>query len=858
MLIGDAECAHAIIKLMKFYNKTVAETLAAVGSSPNGLSVTMARRRLRRDGPNVVKVAGVPLWKRVLQPFANVMVVVLIVAGCLSLWQGSYIDATIIFAIIMASAVIDWVQQYSTSRILRSLREREVEQVEVIRGGESLRISAESLVVGDIFDIYEGQKVPADARVINAANLHVDESMLTGESMSVRKSPGVLRGDKEVYDQSNMLFSGSFVVTGGGQAVVVATANNTEFGKLAQLAGDTSMESPIQDKIDRLIRWVIGGVFVLAIVVFALELLRGESLIDSLQFVLAFAVSAVPESLPIAITAVLAMGMRRMAAHKALVRNMRAIENIGLTTVIATDKTGTLTENKLHVQSTWSPRFNDESFALQTSFALNTNNKGKANDPLDLAILSFLHEFKIDDPARVTQAELVQALPFDYLMAMSGNVWRFGRRYAIYVKGAPEKVLARCKLTDMQQRKAEVQLTDYASRGYRVIAFAKCERSTPIHSLSDLTETNLEFLGFTAVADQLRPKIELAVSTAQAAGIRVCMITGDHSETAYNIAEAVGIADNRGQVYDSHKLAKLSPEKLAQVVGSTRVYARVTPDTKHAILTELNKTEITAMTGDGVNDVPALTQAHVGIAMGSGSAIAKDASDIVLLDDNFRSIVVAVKEGRTIVANIRRMLVYLLATNAGEVLVTLGALLLGMPLPLVAVQILWINLATDTFLVIPLGVEPPRGNVMQHDPDDPDAPILNRYMIGQMIVSAMTIAGLTLAVFAYFNSVYGLHYARSAVFLVLIVIQWVNALLMRGSESVGKILRVRNHAFNMAIVGTVVLQTIVLIVPAFRQALHVDYLHSDVILACIAAMVITCGIIELYKWWARRREQRSK
>ena len=843
---------------MGFYNKTVTETLAAVGSSPSGLSTTVAHQRLRRNGPNLIKVAGVPLWKRILQPFANVMVVVLIVAGCLSLWQSSYVDAIIIFAIIMASAVVDWVQQYSTSRILRSLREREVEQVEVVRGGETMMVSAESLVVGDVFDIYEGQKVPADARIMAAANLHVDESMLTGESMSVRKSPNVLRGDREVYDQSNMLFSGSFVVAGGGQAVVVATANQTEFGRLAQLAGDTSMDSPIQDKIDRLIRWVIVAVLVLAVIVFALELLRGESFIDSLQFVLAFAVSAVPESLPIAITAVLALGMRRMAAHKALVRNMRAIENIGLTTVIATDKTGTLTENKLHVQSTWSPRFNDESFALQSSFALNTNSKGRANDPLDLALLNYLHDWKVDDPSRVTQAERVQTLPFDYLLAMSGNVWRFGRRYAVYVKGAPEKVLARCKLADTQLRRATEQLNEYAGRGYRVIALAKYERSTPIHNLSDLAESGLEFLGFIAVADRMRPRVELAVATAQAAGIRVCMITGDHSETAYNIAEAVGIADNRGQVYDSHKLAKLSPEKLAQVVGTTRVYARVTPDTKHAILTELNKTEVTAMTGDGVNDVPALAQAHVGIAMGSGSAIAKDASDIVLLDDNFRSIVVAVKEGRTIVANIRRMLVYLLATNAGEVLVTLGALLLGLPLPLVAVQILWINLATDTFLVIPLGVEPPRGNVMRRDPDDPAAPILNRYMVGQMVISALVIAGVSLSVFAYFNYVHGLHYARSAVFLVLIVIQWMNALLMRGWESVGKILRVRNRAFTTAIVGTVILQAIVLLVPIFRQALHVDYLHSDAILACLLSAVVTCGAIEIYKWWVRRREAKER
>lgn len=842
---------------MKFYNKTVTETLSAVGSSQNGLSAATARRRLHRDGPNIVKVAGVPLWKRIIQPFANVMIVVLVVAGCLSLWQKSYVDAIIIFVIIMASAIIDWVQQYSTSRILRKLREREVEKVEVLRGGSVITVSAESLVVGDVIMLQEGQKVPADARVMTSANLHVDESMLTGESMSVRKTPTVIQGNKEVYDQSNMVFSGSFVMAGSGQAVVVATANNTEFGRLAQLAGETSMESPIQTKIDRLIRWVIVGVLGLAIVVLALEMLRGESLISSIQFVLAFAVSAVPESLPIAITAVLAMGMKRMAAHKALVRNMRAIENIGLTTVIATDKTGTLTENKLQVQAIWSPKLDEEQFAGQVAFTMNVS-KGRVSDPLDQALVDYLHAMQIGDPAQSTKSELVQALPFDYLLAMSGNVWREDQRYVVYVKGAPERILSRCKLTDAQHKQASAKLMDYASRGYRMIAYARCENSRLIHNLSDVPESGLEFLGITAIADQLRPKIELAVRTAQEAGIKVCMITGDHSETAYNIAETVGIADDRGQVYDSHKLAKLSPEKLAQVVGNTRVYARVTPDTKHAILNELNKTEITAMTGDGVNDVPALTQAHVGIAMGSGSAIAKDASDIVLLDDNFRSIVVAVREGRTIVANIRRMLVYLLATNAGEVLVTLGALIIGLPLPLVAVQILWINLATDTFMVIPLGVEPPRGNVMRHAPDHPDAPILNRYMIGQMIVSALTIALVTLVAFDYFNSEHGLHYARSAVFLVLIVIQWVNALLMRGQESVWKILKVHNKAFALAMVGTMLLQAIVLLVPTFRTALHVDYLHSDAIVACIIGAIVTCVIMELYKMWARWQTSRQE
>lgn len=839
---------------MRYYNQSTEEIINHFKSSHRGLSGAEATKRLQKNGPNTITVKGTPLWQKIIEPFANIMMVVLFVAGLLGLWQGHVVDTVIIFAIIMASALIDWIQRYSTNRILHKLREQETERVEVIRNNDSQMVEPAELVVGDLIVLHEGQKVPADCRIIDSTNLHVDESMLTGESMSIKKTSSTIKGDREVYDQANMIFSGSFVVTGSAQAMVVATANDTEFGKIAVLAGNSATsESPIQQKIDRLVRQVVVAILILAIIVLCVQVGSGMQFIDSLQFVLAFAVSAVPESLPIAITVVLAIGMKRMAKHKALVRNIKAIENIGLVTVIATDKTGTLTKNELTVVDGWSAKYADSALALQLGFSV--SEVGKSGDPLDTALVNYLAQNNVSSEGLQTNANLVHAFPFEYDLVMSGNCWRFGAKYITYTKGAPEKIIALCKLTATEQHKAEEALANFTQNGYRVIAFCKVETDGEVAKLASVAKAKgqAELIGLVAIADRLRPRVDSAVKLAHSAGIRVAMVTGDHSETAYSIANVVGIADDRGQVYDSQKLSKLTPSKLAQVVGATRVYARVTPDTKHAILSELNKSEITAMTGDGVNDVPALTQAHIGIAMGSGSAIAKDASDVVLLDDNFRSIIVAVREGRTIISNIRRMLVYLLATNAGEVLVTIGALLIGLPLPLAAVQILWINLATDTFLVIPLGLEPARGDVMNRPPGNPNAGILNQFMVGQMILSASLIAIVTLAFFGWFYYTEGIDTARSAAFLVLIVIQWVNALLMRSSDSIGKILQVRNRAFSVAIIGTILLQTIILCIPEFRSALHVGDLSATTIGVSILAGALVGVVMEIYKFIIRKK-----
>jgi Ca2+-transporting ATPase len=841
--------SFGIIMLMLYYTNTSSKTLAELDSSENGLASSVAEERLRQYGPNTIRVSGEPLWHKVVEPFANVFMLVLFVAAIISVFHHALLDAIIIGVIMATSAIIYYVQQFSTERILRSLRKHEALAVEVLRDSKPVTIDSSLLVPGDVITLSEGEKIPADARLLTAHSFRIDESQLTGESVPIDKQTEALDGDREVYEQSNMVFQGSFVVAGTATAIITTTGNNTEFGHLAALSTDAGGKSPVQEKIDHFISRIIGVVAGIACVAFGLSLLRGMDITESLRFVMALSVSAVPESLPVAISVILVLGMRRMAAKKALVRTMRAIETIGAITTIATDKTGTLTKNQLTVQGTWHPHHGNEGFAHIIARSIN-HSSHKLHDPLDQALSAFAEL----EGAKAPRIAPMLSFPFEQIVAMSGNLWHNGAHYDLVLKGAPEHVLIRSDLTENEREQATIELHKLTEGGYRVIAVAHRSLIKPITELGELTRKDLlTFDGFVAVADILRPEAKKAISSALRAGVTVRMITGDHFETAYHIGRELGMLSSRDQVFDSRRMNVMSDGDLEKVVETTRVFSRVIPEHKYRILALLKKHNITAMTGDGVNDVPALTNAHVGVAMGSGAQIAKDAGDIILIDNNFKSIVDAMSEGRTIYANIRRMLFYLLSTNTGEVLTMIGSLAIGLPIPVVPVQILWINLVTDTSMVIPLGLEPGEKSTMTKKPNRSDAPIFGKFLISRMILVAVTMAILTISMYAMYSARYGHEYGRTIAFSALVVMQWANAFNTRSDdESVLFRLRVFNGKFYAGLAIAGILQLLVLFGP-FGELLHVTPVAiGDLVRTGVLAFAIPIITVEIHKWIGRR------
>jgi Ca2+-transporting ATPase len=835
---------------MLYYNKSSTATLKELGSNSHGLSQNEVRIRQKKYGANALVIKGTPWWKVVAEPFADVFMLVLLVAAIISILNGEVLDAVIIVVIMLVGAIIEYVQRYSTAKVLRALRKKSLATVTVVRAGHTTHIDVTRLVPGDVVTLREGEKVPADARLISAVNVRVDESLLTGESLPIEKIAETLAGKRAVFEQDNMLFSGSFIVAGEATAVIVATGNHTEFGRLAALAKPVETRSPVQKKIDKLVRQIISIVAGIAVVAFVLALIQGTTIPEALRFVMALAVSVVPESLPVAITVVLVLGMRRMARKKALVRTMRAIETVGVLTTIATDKTGTLTKNKLSVQEVWRPEHSSVSLAEKVYASVNGSGT-ELFDPLDSALTEYAKSHKAHKHAGTP----LFSLPFDQNVALSGNVWRSADEYELTVKGAPEAIIARADITEDEREEAELTLQKLTSEGYRVIAIASTALRDPIDSFDDLPKsTRFELNGFVAIADQVRREAKRAIQAALDAGVTVRMITGDHFETAYHIARELGMVDSRKQVFDARRMEHMTDAQLNKTVRDIRVFSRVLPENKYRLLTALKRNNITAMTGDGVNDVPALANAHVGIAMGSGSQIAKDTGDIILLDDNFKTIIDAMREGRTIIANVRRMLYYLLGTNAGEAIIMIGALAMGMPVPLVPIQILWVNLVTDTTMAIPLGLEKGEKHIMKQRPEKPTAPILSAYLITRMVIVAMSMAVITLTLYIIFSAQYGHDYAQTIAFCSLVTMQWAAALNARSDyESIFVRLFRWNGPFWAGLVIAVLLQIIATFGP-LQNLLHITPVAiGDLYITGLIAFVVPILLVEIHKFFGRKQ-----
>ena len=840
-----------------FYNRTVKEVANELSVDlAVGLSVREVEKRRAKYGANELKMAGTPLWKKLLAPFMDIFMLILIVALVLSAVQQDWLEAIVIAVIIAADAIVYYVQRFSTERILRSLNNTIVQNVVVLREGVEQSVEAADLVLGDIVILQEGDRVPADGRIVNESGLLTNESMLTGESEPIAKDAKTITGQKKVYEQRNMVFSGSFVFTGKGRFIVTATSNATEYGRIASLATAATSVSPISQKIDKLVLKIAAVVVGLAAVALILQLVDGIEWLGALKFTLAMIVSAVPEGLPIAISIVLALCAKRMARKQALIKELKAIESIGIVTTIASDKTGTLTKNQLEMQETWT-RESEASFLKALAGAtlvetVTTTRETQPADPLDTCMAQFLRERDYDlealDPRKV--------YAFDQNIKMSGNLYdgKAGE-YVLMVKGAPETILARAKMAQSAREQVEVKLVELANKGYKVLALAHGQLKHEINELERLSKHDeLKFDGLIAVADGIRPETAAAIRQAKRMGVKTKMVTGDHAGTAYAIGRELGLAEDFAQVLDCSKLGNITDDDLENVVKNTTVFARVTPEDKYRVLEAIKKTEICAMTGDGVNDVPALVSAHVGIAMGDAPSIVQDAGDIVLIDNNFKNITEAIRESRTVLGNIRRMLGYLLATNAGEALTMLGALIFTGGQLLTPIQILWINLVTDSLLVVPLGLEPPEQKILRQRPEAKDAPILSSAMIRRMALTAFLMAALTLA--TYYVALAVLNdpaQANTLAFTALVVMQWSNALTTRGTyESVFQRLKVRHPAFYWALGGAVVLQIAAVFGPLARAIGVVAAPLGWVLGVTVVAFVIPMLAIEAYKWMTNR------
>ena len=706
---------------------TELEKLFSVGVN-EGLSSLEANSRLKKNGFNKLKEGKKRRFINVFfDQFKDTLILILCGAGFLSFLLDEYVDAIIIFIIVLFNALVGAIQEAKAEQALNKIKNLSSPVCVVKRDGKYIHLSSEQLVVGDIVLLEEGNKIPADVRFINTNNLQVEEASLTGESALVLKEAKVFSKEQPLGERKNMGYMSTTVVSGRGEGIVVNVGMDTEIGKIASLLKETKQEpTNLQKKLEELGKLL--GILVVGIclVMFVVSLIQKRNAFEMLITSITLAVAAIPEGLPAAVTIVLAIGVQRMVKANSIIRRLPSVETLGSVSIICSDKTGTLTQNKMSVYKVWynfeeTNEFGENNILLEGLTLCNNAILGeeKIGDPTEVALLEFSKEKGCLKEESEKKYKRILEIPFDSTRKMMSVVLEQNGKKRIYTKGAIDKVLLKCPYVlknnqvvpllkeDIERIEQENQLM--AAQALRVIGVAYQEGEE---------EKDLIFVGFVGMKDLPRKEVPLAIKKLKEAGITTVMITGDHLETAYAIAKEIGITKRKKECVLGEELDKLSDEQLVEFVKNKRVFARVTPEHKVKIVNAFKRNgHIVAMTGDGINDAPSLKAAHIGISMGKvGTDVAKEASDMILVDDNFASIEKAVEEGRGVYANIKKTVIFLLSSNMGEVLTMFLAIVFSFPLPLIAIHILWINLITDTLPALALGADPKDKDIMKDKP----------------------------------------------------------------------------------------------------------------------------------------------
>ena len=732
--------------------------------TPDGLSQAEAKRRLEKYGPNELQAGTKKSVLRIfLEQFADFLVVILILAAAVSAMLGDVESTAVILAVITLNAILGTVQTVKAAASLDSLKQMSAPTAKVVRDGQTVQIPGREVVVGDVVVLEAGDSVCADGRLLECASLKCAESALTGESLPVEKETVEIQGEAALGDRKNMVFSGSFVTYGRGRFLVTSTGMSTEMGKIATLLKTTEeKKTPLQVSLDQFGRKLSIGILAICAVLFGVSVvLRGENVMNAFLFAVALAVAAIPEALSSIVTIVLSFGTQKMAKENAIIRKLQAVEGLGSVSVICSDKTGTLTQNKMTVKKLYAGgRIIDAADAdfrdpvqeplLRTALLCSdatVNESGEVGDPTETALVHLGEDHGFDEEDVRSRWPRLAELPFDSDRKLMSTVHELSGGYAMMTKGAVDVLMDRCVISPQVRAEVEQANRTFSEQGLRVLAFAMRPLDRPEVTLAD--ENGLDFLGLIAMMDPPRPESKAAVRECIAAGIRPIMITGDHKVTAAAIAKEIGILTEGTEAVEGAVIDGMSDEQLRQFVPKVSVYARVSPEHKIRIVKAWqDRGNLVAMTGDGVNDAPALKQADIGVAMGiTGTEVAKDAAGMVLADDNFATIVQAVKNGRNVYANIKRSIQFLLSGNAAGILTVLYASLLALPVPFAAVHLLFINLLTDSLPAIALGLEPHSDAVMREKPRQRSEGILTRPFLISVVIDGVIIAAATILAF---------------------------------------------------------------------------------------------------------------